>query len=109
METKYTTLAGLSGGPGLNLGPDLGTGNVRGIRGGIGVELEVGRTIEGGTGIPGRETQTGHIEAEATGRVAYARMQEGGEVLTVPWQKGWVSNSLYPAHHNQGIEIVISW
>lgn len=92
MKTKHTTLVGLGDDPGLNLGPDLGIGSVRGIKEDTGEELEVGRTIEGEIGIPGRKSQTGQIGVEATGRVVRAGTQEGVEALTVPWQKGWASN-----------------
>jgi hypothetical protein len=101
---NHTTLVGLGDGPGLNLGPDLGIGNARGIKEGTGEDLEVGRTIVGEVGTPGKETQTGHTGVEFTGRVVCVRMQEGVGVLTVPWQKGWVSDPLHPAQHKRAIE-----
>jgi len=97
MKTNRTRPVGPSDVQDPSLGQDLGTENARGIKEDIEEDPVVGRMIGGKTGIPERKTQIGHIGVEATGRAVHAIMQEGGEALTVPWQKGWVSNTLHPA------------
>ena len=87
-------------GPGLDLGRGPGTGNVREIKEGTGQELEVGTTIERGSGIRGRGIRIGPIGVEATERVARVGTQEL-EVVTVLYWKGWHPDLLHLGRSNK--------